>query len=259
VDETSTSSPIYWEYVIGGGIAVVMLLAFLWLPGQPRQSPAESESVDAYVQRAKAYEQGGQHDQAISELHRALALDPGNHTAHYRLGDLLMQQGHYDAAEAEYHAALALGEDTPTLLALGLVALRTGRDEEAALHFNRAAQLDPKSWVAHMDLGIAMLRLGNPSAAAAAFERVIRLAPDNLDARHNLGYARRLDGDLDTAVALLEEVLLGDPERAITAYELGMAYHHSGRDAEARRTFEKLVAAEPTHQAGREMLERLSE
>ena len=84
-------------------------------------------------------------ERALSELRRAVALDPGRASFHSNLGYALQQSGHADEAIAEYHTALRLDPKAASAwINLGTALARTPRTRgEARAAFQRAGQLSP--------------------------------------------------------------------------------------------------------------------
>ena len=91
--------------------------------------------------------------EAYEELHRALALDPSNASAHGNLSALLLRSGYPIAAEAECRAAIAR---EPTqyrwLTNLGVALLMQCRFSDAAECSRKALALNPDYAVAHGNL-----------------------------------------------------------------------------------------------------------
>jgi len=156
------------------------------------------ESSEAYaVLGAAAYLEGRGND-AEEAYRKSLAFDPDNGGAMNGLGVLLMERGYYEEAERVFSKAIevaprgtmtwanrgilfAVIEDLPkargdfaksleidptnfaTLNGQGLVALKEGRNREAADFFLKASLLDPRFSLPHSMLAIAYYQQGGIS------------------------------------------------------------------------------------------------
>ncbi len=112
-------------------------------------------------------------------------------------------------AEAEA-AFLALEADFPgehagVPINLGLIYLRSGRQELAIGALSRAEAIAPNNPVVHNALGVAYQRSGQLERARQAYARAIELDPDYAAAHLNLG--------------MLLETELGQAEQALIHYQ----------------------------------------
>jgi len=119
------------------------------------------DSPDLHVNLAVALAESGRTTDAMAELARALALDPGHPEAHATRGTLLA---------------------------------RSGRLEEAAAAHREAIRAAPHLASAHANLGSVLARLGRFDEAEVELREALRLAPDDPDARRNLVQLLRATG-----------------------------------------------------------------
>ncbi|MBM3853623.1 MAG: tetratricopeptide repeat protein, partial [Verrucomicrobia bacterium] len=129
---------------------------------------------------------------------------------------------------ATYRTALGLWTETVALrphnpLAHHLLAeelARVGRHEEALVHRQRAARLDPGFALAQERLGELLLRLGRPAEAETPLRAALRLRPDFADAHNTLGALLAGKGRVDEAKAHVEKALALQPDFAEAHYNL---------------------------------------
>ena len=76
----------------------------------------------------------------------------------------------------------------------GDACVDAGNHAAAALHFARAASLDPSDFEAHMSLGLAQQELGQYQDAASSLARACACAPSDPDLWHYCGIAHYLGG-----------------------------------------------------------------
>src|SRR5215475_10137055 len=96
----------------------------------------------------------------------------------YERAVALHRQGRLAEAEALYEKVRAAYPEHPGVLhGLGLIALRTGRPDDAAASLARAAKAAKSNGAIHSDLGMALLACGQYESAAAAFQTAVALRP----------------------------------------------------------------------------------
>lgn len=120
----------------------------------------------------------GLQDQAVSPLHRALALQPGLTTAQWLLGRANRRLGHAGRGRLILGRALRLAPMSADLTADYADAARSlGDDLDAVAHARRALQLGPELYSAQMTLAGALEALGRLDEALVAWERAILCNP----------------------------------------------------------------------------------
>lgn len=169
-------------------------------PGQAR----------VYVSLAITYFGTGRIDEAIEELNRALALQPGSDDAYNWLGRCYEEKRDRPRALAAYQQAIAL--------------------RPAAEHY--------------LQLGACYLTFANYEDAIEQFRKVISIQPDNYSGYNNLGSIYYLLGQYEDALAILQKAtqIHASPD----AYSnLGSTLHALARYEEAVDAFQKAVNLEP--------------
>lgn len=142
------------------------------------------------------YSQRRMFTQATEAYRKALELAPPNSRERAdilnSLGSTLNNRGMYSEAIPIYEAALKINPEIPILWTnLAIAELRLGRPD-GWQHFERAIDLNPLSWEAHLARGNMYLQMGRYDEAIRDYERVLNLVPDNADAQNNLRAARAL-------------------------------------------------------------------
>ena len=101
--------------------------------------------AEAHADRALDCYERGLWAEAETELRKALALSPDRPEWHFNLGLTLEAAGRDEEALVHYERAAELMEDeTDALLAAGMIANRLGRYQLGIQHFSRALKLDPR-------------------------------------------------------------------------------------------------------------------
>ncbi len=161
----------------------------------------------AQTHQAMAHEMQRDHDLpgTISNLRKALALDPALPGIHFELAEALhaSDDQHLKAeAEAEYKLAL---EANP-------------RDAKAAAR-----------------LGDYEAEKGDLAAAKTSYQQALTLQPNSADAAIGLANVLSEQGKPSDALPLLEGVEKADPTNALAHYRLSVAYRKLNRPDDVRR------------------------
>ena len=167
---------------------------------------------------------------ALLRLHRVNADERALNAAEARLQALLdAQPNHYEAARMR--AAVLIAQH---------------RFGEAVADANRLLARDPHDWWNHAVAGDGYMELGDYPKAFAAFDRAGTLKPGPpIYAR--VAYALEVQGDLDGALDYLTRAAAGtspaDAESQAWHFtQIGLLHLQLGRRSEARREFDRALA-----------------
>jgi tetratricopeptide (TPR) repeat protein len=137
----------------------------------------------------------------------ALERDPRDPYALYLRGRLSGLADDYEGARAALLGALSIElEFEDALVALGEVAFRLGRFDDAERYLQRAVSLDGQRAEVHALRGMNFLRLGSVVEARACFERAQALDAAEPTARGGLAWCAYLDGDSTEALIQLRNL-----------------------------------------------------
>ena len=209
---------------------------------------AEPRSEKAWTLRAAALEQSNERDQALAAyqhaltlapqylpalegaaqlsykarstqaaqlLHRIVALQPANQTAHAMLAALEYRNNDYATAAEDFDAAAdALRAHPDALMEFALCLVRLNRPADAIAHFQQVLALRPDDASARYDLALVQWRSDAPAEALSTLQpqvdahtadsRMLRLAANIHEASN----------ETPQAVELLRAAILADPEDA---------------------------------------------
>ena len=187
------------------------------ISGEPAQGPPGTTSTQAYLEVLKGRASANRfslEESLVAERHfrRAIELDPNFARAYGELGTLLAVRF----------------ENDWTVLA--------DADREKALFYaEKAASLDPDSWLAHYALGRLHSVFSNLTAAEKHLIQAMSLQPDNEDARAYLGVVRNFQGDAESAASILQQAIASHPNPPYWYYfGLGHAQFNLRRYVEAQ-------------------------
>jgi adenylate cyclase len=198
-------------------------------------------------------------EKAIGHLEEAVKVDPQFATA-YGLRSLCETQaaarGWHRPVKSAYHVAdrfaelaVRLSPTSPeTNEAHAFVLLLTGRSYEAAIVAQRSVELNPYFARAHAVLGQALLYSGDPEGALAECEKGLRST--SRDRRGSslyatLGHIYFFLGQYEKAIDVSRRALQHDPSLFGAMVALACANAQLGRQDEARRAVDRLVAYIP--------------
>ncbi len=204
---------------------------------------------------ALQHHQAGNLAQAEQYYRLILQADPANPDAHHLLGVCAAQQGRHEQAITSIRQAIALNNAIPAYhgnLALahnnlGVELQRQQKLDDAVGHFKEALQLKPDFAEAYCNLGLALTGQGRLDEASAACNTALRLNPQLADAHNNLGNALRELGKLNDAAASYHEALRINPRFAEAHGNLGIVLMEQNRLVEAAACYRQALAINPDY------------
>lgn len=124
----------------------------------------------------------------IRETHDYLSRETASRFYLFKAGFDLGPEGDPALVRSDLNQALAVSYDNPRLwINAGVIEEGQGWDAEAAATFQKACELDPRSFLAWFDRGVAVERQGDLDRAAGYFQKSVELNPGYADAYRNLG------------------------------------------------------------------------
>jgi tetratricopeptide (TPR) repeat protein len=195
-------------------------------------------------------------------MHRRLEKYPGDFSANFNLGDLMMNENNPGAAVPYFHIATLADPNSAIAAGEYAVALDAHGDVyDAEQQFRRALELDPKYTDARYNLASVEARNAEWPAAANDFQEVLRGNPDHKNARERLGevlfmWAEDLakSGDTEHAVQRYRDSLVFRPDDPELHARLGATLSQLGRLKEAKTEFESVLRIDPTSQDAKQAL-----
>ena len=114
------------------------------------------------------------YDEAISQVGKALEIDPHSYLAHFYLGQIYQLQGHLTEAIAEYQKAVELDDDPQALAFLGQAQARIGQHDKAQKILSRMTEEAKSRYVSAYSFALMFIALGDKERAIDALERAYR-------------------------------------------------------------------------------------
>jgi tetratricopeptide (TPR) repeat protein len=188
----------------------------------------------------------GDHESAIRNIRRAIAINKNEASYHSNLGTIVHQQGKLEeAAECYQHALVLKPELAEAHYNLGNVFHAQEQLEEAIACYEQALSLNSKLPEAHYNLGNALQSQDKFEEAIAAYRRALALDRGKYEALHNWGNALQSLGKLEEAMTCYERVLIVHPAYAKAHYSVGCALQAFGKPTEAIASYRQARALDP--------------
>ena len=184
-------------------------------------------------------------DDAASDLHKAIELEPTLQSAYFNLARLYLAT--HKTREAVDQLA-ALVDKTKSLNAeMEIAAIHTelGQFDAAAADYRKVLSFNSKYVPALNNLAIIdSENLGRLDEAYQIGRQAREAAPDDASVADTLGWILFKRGDLHGALYLLQESAGRAPEDTVVQYHMGMAHYMLGEEDPARVAFERVAGVE---------------
>jgi tetratricopeptide (TPR) repeat protein len=258
VERATLSAPLIASGSVDGILDLIDHLAWdvaLAGPTPPQKTRDEFLAARPRVpfDAFKAYARGlaARDPKARATLMRAaLAAAPTFDAARLGVGRLLLDQREFSAASralAGVPAASPLAREAR--FAQGVALLEMGRYREAGNVYATLAQAEPTPGVLN-NQGLAVLRdpSARPVRASEILRRALALDPESVDLAFNLAWALLAEDDPAGAAFHLKNLAAVVPLDKHTRVVLTWALRRAGREAEADRQWQAVVALAPVYE-----------
>jgi tetratricopeptide (TPR) repeat protein len=192
--------------------------------------------------RGRVLDDQGQHERALADYDRAIALDGDDPITWSNRGNSLVALGRVRDAIVSYDEALAREpEYAHTWHCLATCYMAEGEWARAKIALERTIQLDPRHHVAWSNLGICVVQAGRLEDALAYFDKAVELAPSSAAWNNKAEVCTRL-GRCDEALRCYEHALALAPDSAPLYFGKGRALVRLERLGEAAEALRRFVA-----------------
>ena len=213
----------------------------IWAPAAAALEKAISlQPNDAETLAFLGYVESRRGQPAYDDLVVATTTDTDNWTAHYFLGQYLIESGLPGPGAEELEQSQALSPDNPAILVTlsnANIALGDYTAAEAALEQAVSiapANLDIRRRLVNFYADTSLRVTDNGLAAADA---AVKLAPEDPELQDAQGWIYLLAGDTHRAFLHLYTAWKLDPSQASTYYHLGRLYQITGQEEAAFAAF----------------------
>jgi len=172
----------------------------------------KTQTQQALVDDAKAYQQKGDSKAAIIQLKNALQKNPDDMEARYLLGTIYNEAGDPQSAEKELRKALSLGMDRDKIASgLGKSLLLQGQFQKVLDETKQEPDAKSNAEISVLR-GNAYLALGKNADAKASFDSALKDKPDAPDVLIGLAKHALAEKDIDAATRLSEQAVSKNPK-----------------------------------------------
>lgn len=244
------------------------------------------DNPTALYNLAQSYFNEGDEVQGIEYLKKAGSGDRTGeiaHLAYSKLGVIYTQRKDFELAEKYLSLAVSIAPDDPVdRYNLGLIYLKTGKEQKALESFHKAEELGYKDSLLLENIGEAYFSLREYDRSIETYNKILEINKRNIRVLSRMAEIYYKNGELEQAyrfykkITVLEPVsenarvaylnmgnildeaqrydeaidaykkaLAIDPADSSALYNLGIAYKHSGKGELAIETWRKAAELEP--------------
>ncbi|XP_051500787.1 tetratricopeptide repeat protein 13-like isoform X2 [Myxocyprinus asiaticus] len=245
VDNQNTNEELAIGYVlIGNGLYDEAIKHFsLLLQGDP-------ELVSAIYGRGIAYGKESLQDiknadLALYELSRVITLEPNRPEVYEQRAEILSPLGRISEALSDLTKAIQLQPSARLYRHRGTL-LFISEDYMAAMEdFQQSLELKKNQPIAMLYKGLTLFHRGLLKEAIEVFKEALKLKTDFIDAYKSLGQAYRELGDFENAMESFQKALILDQNHIQSLQLRGMLLYHHGSLQEAISNFKRCLHLEP--------------
>jgi Flp pilus assembly protein TadD/TolB-like protein len=207
-----------------------------------REAKTRNDNLpEVHFALGSVYTQTGKNAEGVSEIRRALQLEPNSDDGYVRLGRAYLQMGQHEPALAAFRKAVELN---PYYWSnhdqLGRAYYRIGRNEDALREFQRVAELDPTNASVHNQMGIMYARQSLWDNAIAEFKKAIQVHPTSA-AYNSLGTAYFYAGRHTEAISMFEKAVEMDPNDPVLVGNLADEYRYAKMKEKAQEAYDRAI------------------
>ena len=190
----------------------------------------------------------GEKDEAITEVERAIKLNPSAPSYHANLGEVLRQAGRPKEAEKPLKEAIRLDPNNAQALNnLGIISYEQKKFRDAIGYYNRAIEARPAMAEAHNNLGNVLRITGDVEGAMRAYQDALTHRAQYPEAYNNLGTLLQADKKLDEAEHAMRKAIQQNPKYGEAYNNLAMLLALKKNDVEALRLLGEVLKFAPTN------------
>lgn len=243
---------LFCGFTLGSIVGFVM--GFLPLLTQENQRHARQQSqmstrssMQKNAQQQQQQQKKKKLQQDIAKLQQDLEKNPQDEKILHKIANNYFDLEQYGKAVKYYRQAQAINNDSPDLLTdLGIALKRTGKMEDAIVHFKKAQQLNPRHWQSLYNLAIVdIVHKGKNEDVRAAYQRLKSLRPNDsrISSSFALGYFSH--HNYREALYYFEETLRIDPKNWQIFNYMAKAYEEENQPLKAAAAYEKILQILP--------------
>jgi protein O-mannosyl-transferase len=201
-----------------------------------------------YNNRGVDYDKQKQLDLAIADYNKAINFSRGYAIAYNNRGFAYAKLEQWDKAIADYSSAIGMDPNLSQAYAnRGGVYYKFRQWDKAIADFSRIIRIDPNNTDAYFSLGLVYSSQNNFDAAIEISEKALKIDDQNFALLNNLGYYYIAKGNFDKAIENFHHCLKMENNIFLVDPTLGiaMAYYYKNDKENARKYFDKAKEIKP--------------
>lgn len=203
----------------------------------------DPENVNVLNSLGVCYGVEGSLEEALEVFKEATRLDPKEVMSPYNAGYVYGMLNRTEDALKWYQKAEATGDDVfEVVFQLGKLYLDKGDLDTAKAYLEKAARLQPESWIASLHLGECCEALKMTDEAVMHYETTIKKNPTDACALSALGFLyHKKAQNPDISILFCEKAAEMSPENGLFHYRLGKVYFCQGQPEKALSAYSKAL------------------
>ncbi|KAM9212778.1 tetratricopeptide repeat protein 13 isoform 2-T2 [Dugong dugon] len=244
-DNDSTNEELAVAYVlIGSGLYDEAIRHFSTMLQE------EPDLVSAIYGRGIAYGKKGLHDiknaeLALFELSRVITLEPDRPEVFEQRAEILSPLGRINEAVSDLTKAIQLQPSARLYRHRGTLYFISEDYATAHEDFQQSLELNKNQPIAMLYKGLTFFHRGLLKEAIESFKEALKQKVDFIDAYKSLGQAYRELGNFEAATESFQKALLLNQNHVQTLQLRGMMLYHHGSLQEALKNFKRCLQLEP--------------
>jgi tetratricopeptide (TPR) repeat protein len=203
----------------------------------------DPENVNVLNSLGVCYGVQGALEKALEMFREATRVDPQEVMALYNAGYVHSMLNQTEDALKSYKKAEATGEDVfEVIFQLGKLYLDQGDLDAAKIYLEKAARLQPESWIASLHLGECCEALHMTDEAVMHYETTIKKNPTDACALSALGllYDKKAENP-EISTLFCEKAVEMSPENGLFQFRLGKVYFRQEKPEKALSAYSKAL------------------
>lgn len=218
------------------------------IAGLHNELRADSTKLDSFRKLLDIYKQRNEFEKELQVATAMAAANPYAPRAFYALGDAQLDNGMMPEALTSLHRALAL--EPRYVRALTMVAEAYDilyQPDTALVYLDSAISCNPRSVQAYFQKAELLSRMGRRVEAIESYRAWANLQPHIAEPWAKLGEAQSFVGDYEEAIVTLNYALSLNPDWPEALFQLAVAKQGIGQTVEAREAFRDFFFRFPKH------------
>jgi tetratricopeptide (TPR) repeat protein len=204
------------------------------------------QEAEQRVERAHEYYERGRWEEALSELRRAIEINPNISAWYFNLGLTLDMMERFDEALVAYCRALEIDPlDIESLNAAGADSTRLGKFRQAIEYFEKVEKSDATFEPCYCNRIVAYSELGDHDRAEEMFYLARQYREKCPVCFYNIGISLFARGKYDRALWCWQQVLELEPDYPLVHARMADVYWAKNRLPEARTHLIEELRADP--------------